>query len=64
MNKLDEYMAVATPDGDVIRRRTNVRTVGYRGLIEPITHRTPVLEDGELLVERIGKIPMVIKAHA
>jgi hypothetical protein len=64
MNKSDEYMAVVTPGGDVIRRRANVSVVGYRGLRDPIEHRTPALEDNELLVERIGNIPMIIKAHA
>lgn len=54
-------MAVATPGGDVIRRRANLTVVGFHFSRGAITHRTPALEPGEVLCERIGKIPMIYK---
>lgn len=67
MSNPNEYMAVATYGGDVIRRRAVASSVGERGLggtFQPIMHRTPELRSNELLVERLGMMPMIIRAHA
>jgi hypothetical protein len=64
MNKPDEFMAVATPGGDVIRRRAKRVIVGFHFSRGRIEHRTPELQADELLLERMGKIPMIIKAYA
>jgi hypothetical protein len=67
MSVYDEFMAVATPSGDVIRRRAFRSVIGERGrngLFDPITQLRPELEDGEVLLETIGStMPTIIRAR-
>lgn len=57
----DDFMAVATTGGDVIRRRVRSEVVTWADMS---TYRTPVLRPGEFLLERIGKAPMIVQASS